>query len=93
MLHVQSGKKGRMKTLINRAKKRGQSLVEYGMMVALVAIVAMVVVKATGTKTTTTFDNVQSQMTAQGIATTTPQTPSGSTDSRAARTPVASPYR
>jgi len=61
-----------MKTLIQKAKKSGQSLVEYGLVLALIAIVAILVVKAVGTKTTSTFDNVQSQMTSQGIATTSP---------------------
>ena len=45
---------------------------EYGLVLALIAIVAILVVKAVGTKTASTFNNVQSQMTAQGIATTTP---------------------
>jgi Flp pilus assembly pilin Flp len=46
--------------------------VEYGLVLALIAIVAILVVKATGTKTTSVFDNVQSQMTAQGVANTSP---------------------
>jgi Flp pilus assembly pilin Flp len=57
---------------ILRVRKNGQSLVEYGLVLALIAIVAILVVKAVGTKTTSTFDNVQSQMTAQGIASTAP---------------------
>ncbi|MCX6910521.1 MAG: Flp family type IVb pilin [Verrucomicrobia bacterium] len=61
-----------MKTLIRKTKKSGQSLVEYGLVLALIAIVAILVVKAVGTKTTSTFDNVQSVMTSQGVATTTP---------------------
>jgi len=56
---------------IQKARKSGQSLVEYGLVLALIAIVAILVVKAVGTKTTSTFDNV-SQMTSQGIATTSP---------------------
>jgi Flp pilus assembly pilin Flp len=61
---------------IKKSSKRGQSLVEYGLVLALIAIVAIIVIKAVGTKTTSTFDNVQSQMTSQGIATTTPTAPS-----------------
>jgi Flp pilus assembly pilin Flp len=61
-----------MKKLVQQAKKSGQSLVEYGLVLALIAIVAILVVKAVGSKTTSTFDNVQSQMTSQGIATTAP---------------------
>ncbi|MBI5685451.1 MAG: Flp family type IVb pilin [Verrucomicrobia bacterium] len=58
--------------MIQRAKRSGQSLVEYGLVLALIAIVAILVVKAVGTQTTSTFDNVQSQMTSQGIASTAP---------------------
>ncbi len=65
-----------MKTRIQTSAERGQSLVEYGLVLALIAIVAILVVKAVGTKTASTFNNVQSQMTAQGIATTTPMTAS-----------------
>jgi Flp pilus assembly pilin Flp len=57
---------------IRRARKNGQSLVEYGLVLALIAIVAILVVKAVGTKTTSTFNNVQSQMTSQGVASTSP---------------------
>ncbi len=60
-----------MKKLLRNAKK-GQALVEYALVLALIAIVAILVVKAVGTKTTSTFDNVQSQMATQGIAATTP---------------------
>lgn len=45
---------------------------EYGLVLALIAIVAILVVKAVGTQTTSTFDNVQSQMTSSGIASTSP---------------------
>ncbi|MBI5683790.1 MAG: Flp family type IVb pilin [Verrucomicrobia bacterium] len=57
---------------ILRTRKNGQSLVEYGLVLALIAIVAILVVKAVGTQTTSTFDNVQSQMTSQGVASTAP---------------------
>ncbi|MFZ2643493.1 MAG: Flp family type IVb pilin [Verrucomicrobiia bacterium] len=63
---------------IQKARKSGQSLVEYGLVLALIAIVAILVVKAVGTQTTSTFDNVQSQMTAAGVASTTPVTASSS---------------
>jgi Flp pilus assembly pilin Flp len=46
--------------------------VEYGLVLALIAIVAILVVKAVGTQTTSTFDNVQSQMTSAGVASTSP---------------------
>jgi Flp pilus assembly pilin Flp len=69
---AQKQERKKMKKLIQQARKSGQSLVEYGLVLALIAIVAILVVKAVGTKTTSTFDNVQSQMTAQGIATTAP---------------------
>jgi len=54
-------------------KKSGQALVEYALVLALIAIVAIIVVKTVGTKTASTFDNIQSQMTAQGVASVTPQ--------------------
>jgi len=63
----------KMKTLIRKARKSGQSLVEYGLVLALIAIVAIIVVQAVGTKTASTFDNVQSTMSSQGIAATVPQ--------------------
>ena len=67
-----------MKKLLRNTKKSGQALVEYALVLALIAIVAILVVKAVGTKTAATFDNVQSTMTAQGVAATTPVAPSGS---------------
>ena len=65
-----------MRIQMRKAKKCGQSLVEYGLVLALIAIVAILVVKAVGTKTASTFDNIQSTMTSQGVATTTPQSAS-----------------
>ncbi|MBM3889936.1 MAG: Flp family type IVb pilin [Verrucomicrobia bacterium] len=59
--------------MIKQLKKSGQALVEYALVLALIAIVAIIVVKTVGTKTASTFDNIQSQMTAQGVASTTPQ--------------------
>ncbi len=61
-----------MRIQLRKAKKSGQSLVEYGLVLALIAIVAILVVKAVGTKTASTFDNIQSTMTSQGIAATVP---------------------
>lgn len=58
---------------IRKTAKAGQSLVEYGLVLALIAIVAILVVQAVGTKTASTFDNVQSTMNSQGVATVTPQ--------------------
>ena len=65
-----------MRIQLQKAKKCGQSLVEYGLVLALIAIVAILVVKAVGTKTASTFDNVQSTMASQGLAATVPQAPS-----------------
>jgi Flp pilus assembly pilin Flp len=63
-----------MKTWL-KSKKAGQALVEYALVLALIAIVAILVIKAVGTKTASTFDNVQGQMTSQGVMNTTPITP------------------
>ncbi|MCX6901209.1 MAG: hypothetical protein NT105_21240 [Verrucomicrobia bacterium] len=60
-----------------RAQCAGTSLIEYGMLLALVSIVAMVVVKTSGSKAASTYDNIQSQMTAQGLDSVTPQSPGG----------------
>ena len=56
----------------------GQGLVEYALLLALLAITAMVVVRYTGSKTAGTYDNIQSQMSGQSFASVTPQAPSGS---------------
>ena len=58
--------------MIKRMKKSGQALVEYALVLALIAIVAIIVVKTVGTKTASTFDNIQSQMTSQGVDSTAP---------------------
>ena len=50
----------------------GQSLVEYCLVLALVAIAAILVVKAVGARVSSTFDNIQRQMTSQGIASVAP---------------------
>jgi len=61
-----------MKKFRPSSSKRGQALVEYGLVLALVAILAIAVVKAVGGKIASSFDNVQSQMTAQNIASIAP---------------------
>jgi pilus assembly protein Flp/PilA len=58
---------------MKKTNRSGQSLVEYGLVLALIAIVAILVVQAVGTKTASTFDNVQGQMGSQGIVTSGPQ--------------------
>ena len=73
-----NGRQAHMKTMVQKSTKRAQSLVEYGMVLALIAVMAILVVRAVGTQTTSTFDNVQSQMTSQGIAATAPIPASGS---------------
>ena len=57
---------------IKRAKKSGQALVEYALVLALIAIVAILVVKAVGTQTSSTFDNIQGQMSSQSVTTSAP---------------------
>jgi Flp pilus assembly pilin Flp len=63
-----------MKKLLKNTKK-GQALVEYALVLALIAIVAILVIKAVGTKTASAFNNIQSQMSSQGVMNTTPVTP------------------
>ena len=58
--------------MIKKMTKSGQALVEYALVLALIAIVAILVVKAVGTQTSSTFDNIQSQMTSQGVTATSP---------------------
>jgi Flp pilus assembly pilin Flp len=55
-----------------RSSKSGQALVEYALVLALIAVVAILVIKALGTKTTSTFDNIQGQMTSQQVMNSTP---------------------
>ena len=54
-------KDNNMKKMRQGTRRSGQSLVEYGLVLALIAIVAILVVKAVGTKTASTFDNIQSR--------------------------------
>ena len=63
-----------MKKLMKNSKS-GQALVEYALVLALIAIVAILVIKAVGSKTASTFDNVQGQMTSQGVMSSGPVAP------------------
>jgi Flp pilus assembly pilin Flp len=52
-----------MKNLMNRARtfargNEAQDLLEYALLVALIAIVATVAIRATGTNVTAIFDNI-----------------------------------
>jgi pilus assembly protein Flp/PilA len=46
--------------------EEGATMVEYALMLALIAIVAILVVTALGTKVATTFDDAQTQLPAGG---------------------------
>ena len=46
--------------------EEGATMVEYALMLALIAIVAILVVTALGTKVAQTFDNAQTQLPAGG---------------------------
>ena len=43
--------------------ERGASMVEYGLLLALIAVIAIVAVKALGGSVSTKFDSVNSEMT------------------------------
>ena len=58
-----------------RSTKQGQALVEYALVLALIAVVAILVIKSVGSKTSSTFDNVQGQMTTQGVMNGAPVAP------------------
>jgi pilus assembly protein Flp/PilA len=45
---------------LGRAGERGASMVEYGLLLALIAIIAMVAVKAFGTGVSTQFSSINS---------------------------------
>lgn len=53
---------------MTKSGKRGQSLVEYGLVLALIGVLAILVIKAVGVRTTCTFDTTQSQMVTQGVS-------------------------
>jgi len=43
-------------------EEEGVTALEYGLIAALIAVVIIAAVRAVGTKTSSTFDNVQAQM-------------------------------
>ena len=53
-----------MFTTISKLLKNedGATAIEYGLIAALIAVVIIAAVRAVGTKTSSTFDNVQAQM-------------------------------
>ena len=53
-------------------------MVEYALLLSFIALTAMVAVRYAGLSTANTYDNVQSQMSGQSVASMTPQAPSGS---------------
>lgn len=58
--------------LTQKQNAKGQSLVEYGLVLALIAVVAILVVKSIGTKTTSVFDNTQQQISNNNVPSTAP---------------------
>ena len=56
----------RMRALLRNDK--GQDLLEYALLIALVALVAYGAVEATGTSVTTIFDNIAGQLETAGAA-------------------------
>jgi pilus assembly protein Flp/PilA len=42
--------------------ERGASMVEYGLLLALIAVIALIAVKAVGTKVSSNFSNVASSL-------------------------------
>jgi Flp pilus assembly pilin Flp len=72
---VPGAREEEIKMKLLRNMKKGQALVEYALVLALIAIVAILVVRAVGTRTTSTFDNIQNQMQTQGVTTTAPTSP------------------
>ena len=67
-----------MKVSGRRYNIRGQAMVEYALLLSFIALTAMVAVRYAGLSTANTYDNVQSQMSGQSVASMTPQAPSGS---------------
>lgn len=60
---------------LRRAGRRGQTLVEYALILAFIAVVAIAVLMATGSRVTSVFNTVNTQLgTAQvgGVAPTPP---------------------
>ena len=50
--------------LLREAGERGQTMVEYSIVAALIAVVAMVAVQALGVGVTTVFNNIVNEITA-----------------------------
>ena len=48
----------------NRTDERGASMVEYGLLLALIAVIAIVAVKALGQGVSTKFDTVKNSLSA-----------------------------
>jgi Flp pilus assembly pilin Flp len=46
----------------NEKKERGASLVEYALLLALIAVIALVAVRAVGTRVSTRFSSIQSAL-------------------------------
>lgn len=55
-------KKISMKDLIKKVKKQGQSLVEYGLILALVSVVAITVLNTMGNQIKTTVQNLTNKL-------------------------------
>jgi len=51
-----------MKKLLRKIKRKGQSLVEYALILALVAIVVITALRALGTKVEATMNNVANEL-------------------------------
>jgi pilus assembly protein Flp/PilA len=47
---------------VKRSDERGATMVEYGLMVALIAVVALAAVVTLGTKVSSIFDTIQSSI-------------------------------
>ena len=52
----------KIQTRLNVARDKGATAVEYGLMVALIAAVIVIAVKALGDNTSATFDNVATKI-------------------------------
>jgi len=70
-----------MKYLPKKFPRLGQSLLENALLLALVAVVVILTVRTVGSRVTSTHDNIQGQMTAQGLTDASPQAASGTSSS------------
>jgi Flp pilus assembly pilin Flp len=50
-------------------------MVEYALVIAFIAIIAVMLMRALGLRTTSTMDNVNTQMVQQGVAESAPTPP------------------